>query len=71
MLNPYAFPMWFSRPLSEKRQEMLRSKGIMDRAGDEQCHVIQGVHVLMNGDLLWPWPADKKREAKLVRRPQP
>ncbi len=35
-------------------------------AGEEQRYVIQGVHMLMDGNLLGPWPDGKKRETKLV-----
>jgi G3E family GTPase len=58
--------MWFSRLLREKGQDLLRSKGIIDMEGEDQRYVIQGVHMLMDGNLLGPWPTDKPRQTKLV-----
>jgi len=65
-MNPDAFQTWFSMLLRTKGQDLLRSKGIIDMAGEDQRYVIQGVHMLMDGSLLGPWPEGKKRETKLV-----
>ena len=65
-MNPDAFQTWFSTLLRTKGQDLLRSKGIIDMAGEDQRYVIQGVHMLMDGSLLGPWPVGKKRETKLV-----
>lgn len=65
-LDPDLFNMWFGRLLREKGQDILRSKGILDFAGSDQRFVIQGVHMLMDGSELGPWPAGKTRSSKLV-----
>jgi G3E family GTPase len=65
-MNPDAFQAWFSMLLRTKGQDLLRSKGIIDMAGEDERYVIQGVHMLMDGSLLGPWPVGKKRETKLV-----
>ena len=65
-LDPQKFERWFGRLLSEHGPDILRSKGILDFAGEDARFVIQGVHMLIDGAPLGPWPADRPRESKLV-----
>ena len=65
-LDPDVFNLWFGRLLRERGQDILRSKGILDFAGSDQRYVIQGVHMLMDGSYLGPWPEDRARTSKLV-----
>jgi len=65
-LDPQKFQAWFGRLLQEKGQDILRSKGILDIAGDDERYVIQGVHMLMEGDYLGPWPSGEPRRSRLV-----
>ncbi|MFT3688558.1 CobW family GTP-binding protein [Paenirhodobacter sp.] len=65
-LDPDLFNLWFGRLLREKGQDILRSKGILDFAGSDQRYVIQGVHMLMDGSHLGPWPEGQARTSKLV-----
>ncbi|CAM3220363.1 GTP-binding protein [Paracoccus nototheniae] len=44
-LEPVLFNAWFSRLLQQKGQDILRSKGILHFAGEDQRFVIQGVHI--------------------------
>lgn len=64
-LEPALFNRWFGQLLSEKGQDILRSKGILHMKGEEQRFVIQGVHMLMDSSLLGPWP-EGPRVSKLV-----
>ncbi len=65
-LDADVFNRWFGQLLREKGQDILRSKGILDFEGQDQRYVIQGVHMLMDGSFLGPWPEGKARMSKLV-----
>ena len=65
-LDPAKFQGWFSRLLQEKGQDILRSKGILDIEGEQDRYVIQGVHMLMEGGLMGPWPSGQPRRSRLV-----
>jgi len=65
-LDPEKFQAWFGRLLQEKGQDILRSKGILDMAGETDRFVIQGVHMLMEGDFMGPWPEGEARRSRLV-----
>ncbi len=60
------FEDWFSTLLREQGQDILRSKGVLALANEDQRYVIQGVHMLMEGDFIGTWPADQERESRLV-----
>ena len=65
-LDGEAFQKWFGQLLREKGQDILRSKGILDIKGEPNRYVIQGVHMLMEGDLMGPWPEGEDRRSRLV-----
>ena len=65
-LDGEAFQAWFGRLLREKGQDILRSKGILDIKGEPERYVIQGVHMLMEGDLMGAWPDGEARRSRLV-----
>ncbi len=65
-LDPDRFQAWFGRLLQTRGQDILRSKGILDMAGETERYVIQGVHMLMDGNFLGPWPDGKPRGSRLV-----
>ena len=65
-LDPDKFQTWFGRLLQEKGQDILRSKGILDIKGAPDRYVIQGVHMLMDGDFMGPWPSAAPRRSRLV-----
>ena len=65
-LDVAKFQSWFGRLLQEKGQDILRSKGILDIAGESERYVIQGVHMLMEGDFLGQWPDGQPRLSRLV-----
>jgi len=60
------FQAWFSQLLQEKGPQILRSKGILDLAGESERYVIQGVHMLMEGAFMGPWPKGEPRRSRLV-----
>jgi G3E family GTPase len=65
-IDPDKFQAWFSQLLQEKGPQILRSKGILDLAGESQRYVIQGVHMLMEGAFMGPWPDGGPRRSRLV-----
>ncbi|MGI9486169.1 MAG: GTP-binding protein [Geminicoccaceae bacterium] len=65
-LDPKKFQEWFGRLLQERGQDILRSKGILDIACEADRYVIQGVHMLMEGNLMGPWPEHEARKSQLV-----
>jgi G3E family GTPase len=50
----------------EQGPSILRMKGIMALAGDERRYVVQGVHMIVEGDHQRAWKEDEKRESRLV-----
>ena len=46
------FQTWFAELLQSRGQDILRSKGILEFAGEDERYVFQGVHMLMSGSPL-------------------
>ena len=46
--------------------DMLRYKGVLSIAGQDQRMIFQGVHMTMGGSPGKAWAADEKRESKMV-----
>lgn len=65
-LDPDKFQDWFGTLLQEKGQDILRSKGILNMKGESDRFVIQGVHMLMEGNTMGPWPEGEGRQSRLV-----
>jgi G3E family GTPase len=65
-LNSQHFFDWMQGVIAEKGIDILRMKGILDMKGDVERYVIQGVHMLIEGDHQRPWRADEKRQSRLV-----
>lgn len=57
---------WLRGLLSERGQDILRSKGIFWIKGEDRRFVFQGVHMLMDGDLMQPWKDGERRWSRLV-----
>jgi len=58
---------WLGELTSTKGQDLLRYKGILNFDGEDRRVVIQGVHMMMDGTTLTPWPIGGKRFSRLVR----
>nr|WP_308006096.1 GTP-binding protein [Xanthomonas albilineans] len=65
-LDPLRFELWFGDLLRTHGTDILRCKGILELAGESRRCVIQGVHMLTDGNFLDAWPAGKPRVSKLV-----
>ena len=60
------FQNWFGQLLQQRGQDILRSKGILDFSGHGDRYVFQGVHMLMDGSPMGPWPEGKPRVSRVV-----
>jgi G3E family GTPase len=65
-VNGDRFIRWVQALADEKGPDLLRWKGILAFAGEEQRYVFQGVHMILDGDLQRPWGADEPRVSRLV-----
>jgi G3E family GTPase len=65
-LDMEKFHAWFGNLLRTKGQDILRSKGILDFAGEEERYVFQGVHMLMDASPMGSWPKGKARSSRIV-----
>jgi G3E family GTPase len=65
-LNRQKFEMWIGTLLREKGQDILRSKGILDFAGEAKRFVFQGVHMLIDGQPGRAWTKADRRWSQLV-----
>ncbi len=65
-LDPSTFMPWLQDLMAKEGGKILRSKGIISFAGDDERYVFQGVHMMLEGDHQRPWRDDEKRESRLV-----
>ncbi len=65
-MNPQAFFPWISQVTQIHGPNILRMKGIIAFRDDPQLYVIQGVHMLVEGDHQRDWKEGEPRESRLV-----
>jgi G3E family GTPase len=65
-LDRERFQDWIGMLLSTKGQDLLRTKGIIDFAGEDRRFAFQAVHMLADGDFIGPWKQGEPRRSKLV-----
>ena len=65
-LNPAKFFPWIQQLTQEQGPNILRLKGIIAFKGDDERYVVQGVHMILEGDHQRPWKKDEKHESRLV-----
>ncbi len=65
-LDPEKFFPWINRLTQEQGPNILRLKGILAFSKDGDRYVVQGVHMIVEGDHQRPWKADEKRWSRLV-----
>ena len=65
-LDENKFNRWISSVLQTKGADILRSKGILSFANQNDQFVFQGVHMLMDGDYRRPWAPDDPRISRIV-----
>ena len=65
-LDPQKFFPWIERTTQEQGPDILRLKGILSFKDDPERYVVQGVHMIIEGDHQRKWKDDEKRESRLV-----
>jgi G3E family GTPase len=65
-LDAERFNAWIGGLLAQQGQDLLRTKGILDFAGQDQRFAFQAVHMLAEGDVIGPWRDGEPRRSKLV-----
>jgi G3E family GTPase len=65
-INPAKFIPWIQHITQIFGMDILRMKGIIAMQDDDWRFVVQGVHMLIEGESQRPWKAGEKRESRLV-----
>ena len=65
-LDEAKFDGWLSDLVAQRGGEILRLKGVLDLAGDDRRYIIQGVHMMLEGDYQNQWPQDQPRQSRFV-----
>jgi G3E family GTPase len=65
-LNPDKFFPWIQSVTQEQGPNILRLKGILAFTNDHERYVIQGVHMIIEGDHQRAWKDGEKHESRLV-----
>ncbi|MEM5470135.1 GTP-binding protein [Hoeflea sp. AS60] len=65
-VNPKKFFPWIEKITQLEGPNILRLKGIIAFEGDADRYVIQGVHMIVEGDHQRAWKEGEKRESRIV-----
>ncbi|OBZ95264.1 cobalamin biosynthesis protein CobW [Pararhizobium polonicum] len=65
-MNPDRFFPWIQKITQTEGPNILRLKGIIAFKGDADRYVVQGVHMIIEGDHQRAWKDGEKRESRLV-----
>ena len=65
-MDPRKFFPWIEKTTQMDGPNILRLKGIIALKGDDERYVVQGVHVILEGDHQGQWKDGEKRESRLV-----
>ncbi len=65
-LDPQKFFPWIDRITQEDGPNILRLKGILSFKGDEDRYVVQGIHMLIEGDHQRLWREGEERKSRIV-----
>jgi G3E family GTPase len=65
-LDPQIFFQWINRITQEQGPDILRLKGILSFKDDDERYVVQGVHMIVEGNHQRRWKEGEKRESRLV-----
>ena len=66
ILNPDAILGWISEITQAQGPNILRLKGILAFPNEPKRYVVQGVHMIVEGDLQRAWKDGEARESRLV-----
>ncbi|RWH68736.1 GTP-binding protein [Mesorhizobium sp.] len=65
-MDPKKFFPWIEKVTQMDGPNILRLKGIIALKGDEDRYVLQGVHMILEGDHQRAWKDGEKHESRLV-----
>lgn len=65
-LDPDRFFAWIGRITQEQGPSILRLKGILALKDDPDRYVLQGVHMIVEGDHQRPFKPGEPRQSRLV-----
>ena len=65
-MNPEVFFQWINKITQSEGPDILRLKGIIAFADDPERYVVQGIHMIVEGDHQKPWKEDEVRQSRLV-----
>jgi G3E family GTPase len=65
-LDEAKFDAWLSELVGLRGGDILRLKGILEFSGDDRRYIIQGVHMMLEGDYQGQWPKDLVRQSRFV-----
>lgn len=65
-MNPERFFPWIQKITQTQGPNILRLKGIIAFKDDAERYVVQGVHMIIEGDHQRPWKDGEKHESRLV-----
>jgi G3E family GTPase len=66
VLDPKKFFPWVEKITQAEGPNILRLKGILALKDDPERYVIQGVHMIIEGDHQRAWKDGEKHESRLV-----
>lgn len=65
-LDPKVFFDWINQITQIQGPNILRMKGILSFKDDPQRYVVQGIHMIVEGNHQRDWRDDEKRESRIV-----
>jgi G3E family GTPase len=65
-MNPERFFPWIQKTTQIDGPNILRLKGIIAFDNDDERYVVQGIHMIVEGDHQRAWKPDEKRESRIV-----
>ncbi len=65
-LDPDRLGAWMDRLVQEWAVDIFRMKGVLAIAGEDERHVLQGVHMLVDVVAAAPWAPGEERRSRLV-----
>jgi len=66
LIDPQKLMPWLNRFTQERGPDILRLKGILAFPDEPKRFVVQGVHMILEGDTQREWREDEKRVSRLV-----
>ncbi|MFK7901994.1 MAG: GTP-binding protein [Nitratireductor sp.] len=65
-VKPDVFFQWINKITQVDGADILRLKGIVAFPDDEERYVVQGIHMIVEGDHQRPWREDEPRKTRIV-----